>query len=80
MRNAPAPLSVSAHLVDARGRACPVPIIELARALRQHADVELWADDPAAHGDVLAFAQSTGHRVERLEAGPPLRALVRRRQ
>ena len=43
-------LLVSAHLVDARGKACPAPIIELAKALRVHEVVELWADDPAAWG------------------------------
>lgn len=75
----PARLEVSAALADARGRACPQPIIDLARALRLHPLVELWADDPAARGDLEAFSGATGHLLERLEAGPPLRALVRRR-
>ena len=56
---------VSAHLVDARGKACPVPIIELAKALRAHAQVELWADDPAARGDLNAFLEATGHVLEK---------------
>ena len=54
---------VSAHLVDARGKACPMPIIELAKALRSHARVELWADDPAARGDLNAFLSATGHAL-----------------
>jgi tRNA 2-thiouridine synthesizing protein A len=75
----PARLEVSAALADSRGRACPQPIIDLARALRAHELVELWADDPAARGDLVAFAEATGHGLERLEPGPPLRALVRRK-
>lgn len=62
--NDPARLSVSATLVDARGKACPAPIIELARTLKQGAaEVELWADDPAAWGDLHAFCSATGHRL-----------------
>ena len=54
-------LKVSTFLVDARGKACPAPIIELARALQGHPEVELWADDPAAGGDLHAFCDATGH-------------------
>lgn len=54
-------LLVSAHLVDATGKACPVPIIELAKALRAHPVVEVWADDPATRGDLHAFLEATGH-------------------
>ena len=70
---------VSAHLVDARGRPCPVPIIELALALKAHPVVELWATDPAARGDLAAFARATGHALESQDAAPGLlRAVVRR--
>ncbi len=82
MRNAalnePARLRVSAYLVDARGKACPAPIIELAKALKGHADVELWADDPAAWGDLQAFSEATGHPIVEGEAKPLLRAIVHR--
>lgn len=79
MRNAPTRLAVSAHLVDARGKACPAPIIELAKALRAHRLVELWADDPAAKGDLQAFAAATGHAVEVVGSDSPLRAVIRRK-
>ena len=73
-------LRVSAHLVDARGKACPAPIIELARALRSFAEVELWADDPAAWGDLHAFAEATGHQlVTSPPAGRLLQAVVLRK-
>ncbi|MEW6431687.1 MAG: sulfurtransferase TusA family protein [Myxococcota bacterium] len=76
MRNAPTRLEVSAHLVDARGKACPAPIIELAKALQAHARVELWADDPAARADLDAFAAGTGHRVAAARFGVALQAVV----
>ncbi|MBL9039822.1 MAG: sulfurtransferase TusA family protein [Archangium sp.] len=72
-------LQVSAHLLDMRGRPCPVPIIELAKALRAHACVELWADDPAARADVAAFLQATGHRGEVSYEHGVFRAAVTRR-
>ncbi|WP_322747393.1 MULTISPECIES: sulfurtransferase TusA family protein [unclassified Frankia] len=46
--------------VDARGRRCPLPIIELARRIRDidvGADLQLWADDPAAAHDVPAWCR-----------------------
>ncbi|MBL8933505.1 MAG: hypothetical protein JNM69_03070 [Archangium sp.] len=54
-----------------------MPIIELAKALRLHARVELWADDPAAKGDLKTFCEATGRVTDRLELEPFLRALVR---
>lgn len=57
--------------VDARGRACPVPIVELARALKAAATgslVLLLATDPAVEPDVSAFCRATGHALERFEA------------
>ncbi len=72
----PARLEVSAQLVDARGKPCPVPIIELARALRTCALVELWADDPAAEGDVKTFCEATGRVLRQLEQQPFFRAVV----
>lgn len=58
--------SSSPLTVDARGKACPLPIVELAKALRQAGEgavVELWATDPAVDPDVRAFCASTGHTL-----------------
>jgi TusA-related sulfurtransferase len=54
-----------------------MPIIELAKALKSTARVELWADDPAAEGDLATFCQATGRVTELLERAPFLRAVVR---
>jgi tRNA 2-thiouridine synthesizing protein A len=72
-------LEVSAHLVDARGRPCPQPIVDLARGLREHPRIELWADDPAARADLVAFCAATGHRLTGESSGEAmLQALVER--
>ncbi|WP_239310270.1 MULTISPECIES: sulfurtransferase TusA family protein [unclassified Frankia] len=46
--------------VDARGHRCPLPVIELARRIREvdvNADLQLWADDPAAAYDIPAWCR-----------------------
>ena len=53
--------------VDARGRRCPLPIIDLAAAARLAAAgtvVLLLADDPAANADVPAWCRMRGHAYE----------------
>jgi TusA-related sulfurtransferase len=49
--------------VDCRGRPCPVPVVELARAVaaaEAGAVVEVVSDDPAARLDVPAWARMRG--------------------
>lgn len=56
--------------IDARGMRCPLPVLRLAKALREHPAetcFELVADDPAAARDVPAFAAENGLSVA--EAG-----------
>ncbi|MBS1149564.1 MAG: Sulfurtransferase TusA [Myxococcaceae bacterium] len=69
-------LKVSAHRVDARGRPCPWPIIELAKALKLHPEVELWADDPAARADLESFCAATGARAGPVQTEGPLLQVV----
>lgn len=50
--------------VDCLGRPCPIPVIELARALQgapAGSVVEVLSDDPAARLDVPAFCRMRGH-------------------
>lgn len=69
--------------VDARGKACPLPIVLLARALKATEageTVELLATDPGTLPDLRAFCDSTGNLLERTEQeGEILRAWVKKR-
>jgi tRNA 2-thiouridine synthesizing protein A len=56
--------------VDASGRYCPVPILEIAKAVRQLAPgtlVELVATDPGVRHDLPAWCEATGHALLGLE-------------
>lgn len=58
-----------------------MPVLMLARALRDHPLVRLYADDPAARADVAALCESAGHELVGLDsAGRLLTALVRRKK
>lgn len=53
-----------ALVVDAIGRPCPLPVIDLARAMRGVAVgdvVEVLADDPGAKPDIPAWCRMKGH-------------------
>ena len=56
--------------VDSRGRACPLPVIDLAKAM---ATVEVddvvvvLADDPAAAADIPAWCRMRGQQLESVE-------------
>ena len=50
-------------ILDCRGRACPIPVIELAKALPtvEVGDVvEVLSDDPAARHDIPAWCRLRG--------------------
>ena len=50
-------------ILDCRGQSCPVPVIELARALPtvEVGDlIELLSDDPAARHDIPAWCRMRG--------------------
>lgn len=69
-------------LVDARGRSCPVPVIELARAIERApvgARILLLATDPAARIDVPVWCRMQRHRLlEAEQDGTQLRFVVER--
>ncbi|WP_131787022.1 sulfurtransferase TusA family protein [Protofrankia symbiont of Coriaria ruscifolia] len=59
--------------VDARGRRCPLPIIELARHIGEidlGATLALWADDPAADLDVPAWCRMRSQELVMTRALP----------
>ena len=75
----PAPSTAEAvHTVDSRGRRCPLPILDLARALPKLEvgdQLVVLADDPAAGPDIAAWCRMTG---QELLASQPERFTVRR--
>jgi tRNA 2-thiouridine synthesizing protein A len=57
---------VSEPVIDSRGRRCPLPVINLARAAREAAAgtrLVLLATDPAARADVAAWCRMRGHSL-----------------
>jgi TusA-related sulfurtransferase len=54
------------NLIDARGKPCPVPVIELAAAVEASDTGEvvlLLADDPAARTDVAVWCRMKRHEL-----------------
>jgi tRNA 2-thiouridine synthesizing protein A len=72
-----------AAMVDARGLACPMPIVRLAQAIKPIASgavVELLATDPGSQRDVVAWCRSTGNDlIERSSDGNVHRFLILRK-
>ncbi|MGC9119430.1 MAG: sulfurtransferase TusA family protein [Thermoproteus sp.] len=72
-----------AKTLDVRGKFCPMPVMETAKAINQinvEEILEVLATDPAADPDIKAWAKRTGHEVVASEKTPEgyLRILVRR--
>jgi tRNA 2-thiouridine synthesizing protein A len=58
---------VSALVLDCLGRPCPVPVIELARALPSvevGEVIEVLSDDPAAASDIPAWCRMRSQAYE----------------
>ena len=65
------PGTVEPVLVDALGKACPVPVIELAKAIAQvevGADVEVLADDPGAKVDIPVWCRMKRQELVAVDA------------
>ena len=69
-------------VVDARGRACPTPVIELAKAVRDLPDgalVALLSDDSASKVDVPVWCRMQRHTlVDQQPDGDGWRFVVRK--
>jgi TusA-related sulfurtransferase len=60
--------------VDTSGAACPVPILEIAKAIRplpEGALIELISTDRGLEADLPAWCEATGHTLVRLERRGP---------
>ena len=50
--------------LDCLGERCPIPIIKLAKALKEVQEVLLRSDDPATEPDLVAWSRMTGNSFE----------------
>jgi tRNA 2-thiouridine synthesizing protein A len=56
----------AAEIIDARGAACPGPLLEAKKGIGKIAIgdvVELWSSDPGTKSDVSAWAGKVGHEI-----------------
>lgn len=69
--------------LDARGRRCPLPILDLARHIGEvpaGSTITVEADDPAARPDIQAWCRMRGHEYvgeSRAADGTPAYAVRR---
>ena len=57
-------------ILDCLGKRCPLPVIELAKALSDKPigfEITLLSDDPASAPDLIAWARMTGNSAEASE-------------
>jgi TusA-related sulfurtransferase len=71
------------HRLDARGLACPMPIVKTAQAIAGLVSgelLEVLATDPGSTKDFVAWARTTGHElVEQSQEDGVFRFLLRRK-
>jgi tRNA 2-thiouridine synthesizing protein A len=72
----------AAETIDARGAACPGPLLEAKKSMGKVAVgdvIELWSTDPVTKTDVSAWSNKVGHEfLGSLEADGYDRVFVRR--
>jgi tRNA 2-thiouridine synthesizing protein A len=76
-------MSATATIVDAKGLACPMPIVRTAKAMKDLASgelLELLATDPGSVPDVTAWCRSTGHQlIEQTDDAGVYRFVIRKK-
>ena len=74
----------AASIVDARGTACPGPLLEAKKGMATVVigdTIEIWSTDPATKGDIAAWSAKVGHEfLGSLEAEGYDRVFVIRRK
>ena len=72
----------AAEVIDARGAACPGPLLEAKKGMGKVAIgdvIEVWSSDPATKNDMGAWAGKVGHELLGvIEADGYDRVLLRR--
>jgi selenium metabolism protein YedF len=49
--------------IDCRNLSCPAPVINVKKALQEHAEIRVLLDDGAPHENVTRFSRNRGYRV-----------------
>lgn len=58
------------NLIDARGRACPEPVLMARKALVQNTDeIKVLVDNVTAKENIKRFALNNGYNVDAVEQG-----------
>ncbi len=63
-------LESAAKVLDLKGLLCPLPVVKMARAIKEGEigqTIEAFATDPGVMADIPAWARSTGHEMVALE-------------
>jgi TusA-related sulfurtransferase len=76
-------MTIQLHRLDARGLACPMPIVKTAQAIAGLASgeqLEVLATDPGSMKDFVAWSKTTGHELlEQSEDGGVFRFVLRKK-
>jgi selenium metabolism protein YedF len=49
--------------IDCRKLSCPAPVINVKKALQEHAEIRVFLDDGAPHENVTRFSRNRGYQV-----------------
>jgi TusA-related sulfurtransferase len=76
-------MTIQLHRLDARGLACPMPIVKTAQAIAglvSGEQLEVLATDPGSMKDFVAWSKTTGHELlEQSEDGGVFRFVLRKK-
>jgi selenium metabolism protein YedF len=56
--------------IDCRNLSCPAPVINVKKALQEHAEIRVFLDDGASRENVTRFSRNRGCRVTEERDGP----------
>jgi tRNA 2-thiouridine synthesizing protein A len=76
-------VSQTAQTLDVRGKACPIPVVKTAKAMKAMTageTLEIFATDPGVEPDMIAWAKQTRNELVSIEKqdGGVFRVVVRK--
>jgi tRNA 2-thiouridine synthesizing protein A len=77
-----AEVTTPAQTVDVKGKACPIPVVKTAKAMKEMSPgevLEVLATDPGVEPDMHAWAKQTGNELISIDQdGGVFRVLLRK--